>query len=113
MNDYVQPDLFDLSKGEADMQAAHEWRVRNYAIYCAMLRRAQSQMRQQNRVAIDELFNWARYSLDWEHNPSDYKLNNNLRAPLARLMIKDYPPLADYMETRDARCDVAVAVRGK
>lgn len=108
----MQPDLFGLAQGEADIQAAHTWRTKNRPIYFAMLRRAQAQMDAGQRVAIDELFNWARYSLEFQGDPGDYKLNNNLRAPLARLMIKDYPPLADYMETREARSDAAMGVMG-
>lgn len=111
--DVVQPDLFGLAKGEADIQAAHTWRVQNPAIYHAMMRRAKNQIADGQRVAIDELFNWARYSLEFSGEPGDYKLNNNLRAPLARLMIADYPPLKEYMETREARSDLAMGVRGK
>ena len=110
---WYQPDLFDLSKGEADLKAAHEWRMENRAVYDAMLRRAQTQAAEGKRVAIDELFNWARYSLEFEGKPGDYKLNNNLRAPLARLIISDFPYLADAIETRDARSDLAMGVRGK
>ena len=109
---WTQPDLFGLAKGEADLQEAHSWRVHNAPVYYAMLRRAQQQMADGSRVAIDELFNWARYSLEFQGEPGDYKLNNNLRAPLARLMIADFPELADYMETRDARSDIAMGVRG-
>lgn len=104
---WTQPDLFGLAQGEADIQAAHTWRERNRDIYHAMLRRAQAQAADGQRVAIDELFNWARYSLEFQGDKGDYKLNNNLRAPLARLMIKDFPYLADHMELREARCDLA------
>ena len=110
---YIQPDLFNLAQGEADIQAAHEWRVHNSPVYYAMLSRAQEQMSKGERVAIDELFNWARYKLKFEGKPGDYKLNNNLRAPLARLMIADFPQLANFMETREARSDLAMGVRGK
>lgn len=109
---YTQPDLFGLAQGEADIQAAHEWRMKNRPVYFAMLRRAQKQAEAGQRVAIDELFNWARYSLEFQGDACDYKLNNNLRAPLARLMIKDFPYLGDFMETRDARSDLAMAVIG-
>ena len=109
---YVQPDLFNLAQGEADIQEAHAWRVHNAPVYYAMLRRAQAQMADGQRVAIDELFNWARYSLEFQGDKGDYKLNNNLRAPLARLMIKDFPQLAEFMETREARSDLAMGVRG-
>lgn len=110
---WTQPDLFGLAQGEADLQEAHSWRVHNASIYFAMLRRAQAQIADGSRVAIDELFNWARYSLEFQGDKTGYKLNNNLRAPLARLMIKDFPQLADYMETRDARSDLAMEVRGE
>lgn len=108
-----QPDLFGITEGERDLQAAHEWRVRNQPVYHAMLRRAQAQMAEGRRVAIDELFNWARFSLQFEGDPNTYKMNNNLRAPLARLMVADFPALADHMELRAARSDIAMGVRGK
>lgn len=108
-----QPDLFGLGKGEQDIQAAHDWRVKNPAIYYAMLRRAQKQAAAGQRVAIDELFNWARYSLEFQGDETNYKLNNNLRAPLARLMVADFPTLKDYMELRASRSDIALEVRGK
>lgn len=107
-----QLDMFDLAQGEADIQAAHKWRVKNSPVYFAMLRRAQAQIAEGKRVAIDELFNWARYSLEFKGDRNSYRLNNNLRAPLARLMIKDYPPLKDYMELRESRSDAAMGVRG-
>ena len=110
--DYVQPDLFAIAEGEADMQAAYAWKRENAAIYRAMINRAKKQAEAGQKVAIDELFNWARYSLDWEHDPSDWTLNNNLRAPLARIMSRECAVIADHIETREARCDTALGVMG-
>ena len=108
--EYVQPDLFGIERGEADLRRAYQWIFDNYPIYAAMLERAREQADKGRRVAIDELFNWARYSLDWERDPREWKLDNTLRAPIARIMIKAYAPLADLMETRSARCDAAMGV---
>ena len=110
--EYMQPDLFAIAEGEEDMRAAREWKRENAAIYRAMVNRAKTQAEAGQRVAIDELFNWARYSLDWGHDPSDFKLNNNLRAPLARIMCREYAVIAEHMETREARCDTALGVMG-
>lgn len=109
---YEQPDLFCLSQGESDMQEAYRWKRENAAIYRAMVNRAKKQAEAGQRVAIDELFNWARYSIDWDHDPTDWKLNNNLRAPLARIMAREYAVIAEHIEMREARCDVALGVRG-
>ena len=110
--DYMQPDLFAIAEGEADMESAYQWKRENEAIYRAMVNRARTLAGEGKRVAIDELFNWARYSLHWGHDPSDFKLNNNLRAPLARIMCREYAVIAEHMETREARCDTALGVMG-
>lgn len=55
------------------------------------------------RYGAGAIFERMRWHEVVEKGNRDYKLNNDWRAPMSRLLILDYPQFADFFETRKSR----------
>lgn len=92
--------------GEKLKADAEEWRRRNPRLYRWMFDQARQAMYHDERTSINKLAEAAR-----DHHIEGYadgfKLNNNLRAPLARMMIAECPDLAKVFRCRSSKADWA------
>jgi hypothetical protein len=106
-----QLDLFTevgTLRGDDMREMAEAWRGHNHEAYGAMVGMALSDLHQGKRGSIDKLANIVRYNaqIRVHYRIDGFRLNNTLRAPLARMMIREHPELADYFETRKSKVDV-------
>lgn len=91
--------------GSEMMKRAMEWRSVNINAWSRMKEIAIERIREGRRFSIAELAEEARYRMRTKGHDQGFKINNSLRAALARLLIKELPPAADYMEIRSSRVD--------
>lgn len=92
--------------GEKLIDDAWKWRRENPRLYQWMFDRARQAMYRGERTSINKLAEEAR-----DHHIEGYiggfKLNNNLRAPLARMMIAECPDLSKVFRCRSSKADLA------
>ena len=88
---------------------AIEWRDanrRNYAAYEWFLNRARQYAKDGERFSVKflvEEYRWLTKSL--ADKQDNFKWDNSLTTPLARLLIADAPEIADYITVKRAYCD--------
>lgn len=95
-----------ISRGDEMMQQAREWTVRNREAWWAMCMEATRRAAEGRRFGIAELFEDARWNMRTEGRDGGFKCNNTLRAPLARLMVRQYPQVEPYIEMRKSKADM-------
>lgn len=83
---------------------AMEWTRRNLRAWSEMKRMATELAAEGRRFSIDQLAIEARYNMRTE-GYDGFKVNNNLRAPLARMLIQECPGVEGYVETRPSKAD--------
>ena len=97
--------LFDTPKADRFKSEADEWVKANpeawWYIRCEAVKRTE----ERRRFGIGELCEQVRWHMRAQGN-TQFKVNNNHRAPLARRLIAEYPPCAEYLETRASVCDL-------
>lgn len=101
-----QLDLLGLSKGDMYKAKADEWVKKNPDAWAFMRNRAVEYTYQHRKFGIGDLCEEVRWHKRAEGVDS-FKVNNNYRAPLARRLKEEYPPCAQYIETRESCVDVA------
>lgn len=83
---------------------AMEWTRRNLRAWSEMKRMAVELASKGRRFSIDQLAIEARYNMRTE-GYDGFKVNNSLRAPLARMLIQECPCVEGFIETRSSKAD--------
>lgn len=91
--------------GKDMKRKAMAWRSRNIHAWSRMKEMAIEHAYQGKKFSIDQLVIEARYKMHIEGSDDGFKVNNTLRAPLARLLINECPSVAPYIETRSSKVD--------
>jgi len=91
--------------GSEMMKRAMTWRSENINAWSRMKEIAGERIREGRRFSIAELAEEARYRMRTKGHDQGFKINNSLRAALARLLIKEVPNAVDYMEIRASKVD--------
>lgn len=96
-----------LITGEKIKRDTEAWIERNPLAYKLMVERAKDRLNRGRRTSISELAEEARYNMRLNGETDGFKLNNNIRAGLARKMIGQCPELARVITTRTSKVDCA------
>lgn len=91
--------------GEWMMKEAMMWRYHNLSAWSAMKRIACDYIAQKRRFSMEKLIQAARYDMYTNGTSQGFKVNNNLRSPLARLLVKEMPAAKPYIEMRSSKVD--------
>lgn len=91
--------------GAKIMSDAMDWRNRNLRAWTLMTQKANERYAEGRRTSIAELAEDARYSMRLEGYTDGFRVNNTLRAGLARLMLKENPHLSKVIEVRKSKAD--------
>ena len=105
-----QPTLDGIAPGitgQKIIKDTEEWIQRNPFAYSEMVRHAKERLRAGRRTSISELAEEARYNMRLNGDTDGFKVNNNIRAGLARKMIAECPELAKVIEVRSSKADWA------
>lgn len=99
-------DTANQRMGAAEMkERAAKWACRNFTAWNRMKDVARERARAGKRFSISELSEEARYRMRVKGEDAGFKVNNSLRAALARLLIKEVPECEPYIETRASKVD--------
>lgn len=60
-------------------------------------------LRGESRIGVGALFEQLRYSERTETNGDRYRLNNDYRAPMVRLLLEEHPEWSDLFELRERK----------
>ena len=101
----VQLGLFELEKADAMRKKADEWVRKNPDAWLFIRNEAVSRTDQRKRFGIGELCEQVRWDM-YAQGIDSFKVNNTIRAALARRLIAEYPPCKDYIEIRSSVCDL-------
>lgn len=93
--------------GTEMMKKAMLWRHNNLHAWCEMKKKANELAEARKKFSIDQLAVLVRYEVHDVEGDSGFKVNNTLRAPLARLLVKEEPHLEPYIEMRASKADWA------
>lgn len=94
-----------IDRGAEMLLKAENWIKKNGDGWEQMKALAQSLVDKRQPFSMDFLANVARYYMIIAGDESGFKVNNDYRAPLARIMIKENPALEDYIEKRKSKVD--------
>ena len=97
--------LFDIAGGERITEKAKDWVRRNHGVWLWMCRKAAQAAAEQRHFSIARLVEEARYTKPVE-GVDEYRINNDIRAPLARMLIEAVPQCEQYIETRSSKVDL-------
>lgn len=100
-----QLSMFGDDKGKKMLGKAMKWRSENIRAWSQMKVIAHSFADEGRHFSIDLLVNEARFFMRTNGQDNGFKINNDIRAPLARLLIQEDPMLAPYIETRGSMVD--------
>ena len=103
--DAEQMSLFDTARGDAMTEKAREWVKANHAVWLWMCGKAMEAATNMRRFSIARLVEEARYTKPVK-GVDEYRINNDIRAPLARMLKEAVPQCADYIETRNSKVDL-------
>ena len=93
-----------LEAGMALADKAKEWVRLNRSAWAEMEYQAAWYVSQNRRFSIAKLAEDARASRRLK-GVDEFALNNDLRAPMARMLIKKHPDWKPYIETRESKVD--------
>lgn len=94
-----QMQLWGLGEeGEADMEAARQWRRENPMGYSYLLEKARQEARRSDRVSMRDMLGWLRL----EHHIG---MPNALTPAMARMMEAEEKGLAGVFSKARSRCD--------
>jgi hypothetical protein len=100
--------LFDSDPTSPLERRFREWIAENPQVYSGIVALArEAKARGRRKYAIAALYEVLRWQRGFETTGDSWKLNNDFRAPLARLVMEREPDLAGFFETR-----VTAAERG-
>lgn len=97
--------LFETERGDALKDKARDWVRRNHGTWLWMCRRAAQAAAEKRRFSIARLVEEARYTKPVK-GVNEYKIDNDIRAPLARMLKEAVPQCAEYIETRSSKVDL-------
>ena len=100
--------MFDIERAEEMWRDAKEWVRKNHAAWLWMCGEAMRLSTEKKHFSIDQFANVARYGMPI-NGVNEFKFDNDIRAPLARMLKEAVPQCEDYLETRWSVCDL---VRG-
>lgn len=92
--------------GEYMTAKAVEWRDANPEAWQSMTGMARRYVDQGRRFSMEKLFQFARYDMATNGTSDNFKVNNNTRAALARMMLRENPEFAPYMDVRKSKVDL-------
>lgn len=93
--------------GAEMVERAGRWVVGNWYAWERMKEEAVKRAREGRRFAISDLAEEARYRMRTEGKDQGFKINNSLRAALARRLIRECPEVKPYIEIRASKVDWA------
>lgn len=97
--------LFDTEKGDALKSKATDWIRANHGVWLWMCQQARRCAAEERRFSIARLVEEARYTKP-VRGVDEYRINNDIRAPLARLLKEAVPDCAPYIEIRSSVVDL-------
>lgn len=101
----TQGRMFGLDRADEMNQKADEWVSKNWKVWAWMKLQAALFAQKGKRFSIARLVEEARYTKPVE-GIDEYRINNDLRAPLARRLRKEVPTCRDYIEIRESVVDL-------
>jgi len=97
--------LFDVERGDGMREKAKDWIRANHGTWLWMCQKAAAAAAEKRRFSIARLVEEARYTKPVQ-GVDEYKINNDIRAPLARMLKEAVPQCADYIEVRSSKVDL-------
>ena len=92
--------------GEYMMLKAVEWRDANPDAWRHLVGMAKRYADQGRRFSMEKLFQHARYDMATNGHSQGFKVNNNTRASLARMMLDEHPEFKGLMEVMKSKVDL-------
>jgi hypothetical protein len=92
--------------GEYMTQMAVEWRNANAKAWELMTDMGRQYVAQGRRFSMEKLLQFARYDMLTNGYSQGFKVNNNTRAALARMMLKENPEFEPYIDVRKSKVDL-------
>lgn len=93
--------------GEYMRRMAEEWRKSNADAWERMVATAREHVSEGRRFSMETLFQVARYEMRTSGFSQGFKVNNNTRAALARMLRDENPGFEKYMDIRKSKVDEA------
>ena len=104
-SDFEQMAMFEIAEGERFMYEAKEWIKANHSVWLWMCSQAMRYAVDERRFSIARLVEEARYTRPVV-GIDEYKIDNTLRAPLARMLIEAVPQCKPYIQIRSSKVDL-------
>lgn len=92
--------------GEHMAQMARDWRAANPEAWELMTAKGEEFAARRRRFSMETLFQFARYDMATNGFSQGFKVNNNTRAALARMMRDENPEFAPFMDIRKSKVDL-------
>ena len=92
--------------GEYMTALARKWRDENEHAWERMTGKGRQYVAQKRRFSMEMLFQFARYEMPTNGHSQGFKVNNNTRAALARMMRDENPEFAPFMDIRKSKVDL-------
>lgn len=92
--------------GEYMTALAIEWREANGKAWELMTDMGRQYVAQGRRFSMEKLLQFARYDMLTNGYSQGFKVNNNTRAALARMMREENPGFEKYMDVRKSKVDL-------
>lgn len=92
--------------GEHMTALARKWRAENGHAWERMTAIAKGYVAEGRRFSMEKLFQHARYDMRTNGFSQGFKVNNNTRAALARMMREENPEFAPFMDIRKSKVDL-------
>lgn len=92
--------------GEYMVLLARKWRKDNPEAWERMVEIGRDYVSQGRRFSMEKLFQIARYDMPTNGTSQSFKVNNNTRAKLARMMRDENPGFDKYMNIRKSKVDL-------
>ncbi|NTU88463.1 MAG: hypothetical protein HGA54_00935 [Actinobacteria bacterium] len=100
------PEKKKILTGAEMEKRARKWIHDNFNVWCSMKRVAKHRALYGKRVSIAKLVEDVRDECEVDAIDGEkFKVNNSLRAPLARILITECPEVAPYIDTRMSKTD--------
>lgn len=94
----------EIEQGMALVDKAKAWIAANRNAWAWMNHQAATYAAQGRRFSIGRLAEDCRYEMRLR-GVDEFRLNNDIRAVLARIMLKEHPEWGDYMSIRSSKAD--------
>ena len=92
--------------GEYMMAQAVKWRKANPEAWRKLVNMALGYVAANRRFSMEKLLQAARYDMQTNGLSDGFKVNNNTRAGLARMMREEHPETKDFLEIRRSKVDL-------